>query len=75
MRTSQYRDNECNNKNLAMAVFNFFNHRDINMIEQQFLNYGVLGMWTLTLIVERYKWQKSLTEAVNNLTNAIKKTL
>jgi len=41
------------------------------MIEQQLLNYGVLGLWTVTLIVERYRWQKSLTEAVNKLTRAI----
>ncbi len=45
------------------------------MIEQQLLNYGVLGLWTLTLIVERYKWQKSLTSAVKELTRAIEKSL
>jgi len=45
------------------------------MIEQALLNYGVLGMWTITLIVERYKWQKSLSTAVNNLTRAIEKSL
>jgi len=45
------------------------------MIEQTLLNYGVLGLWTLTLIIERYKWQKSLTAAVNKLTTAIEKTL
>ena len=45
------------------------------MIEQQLLNYGVLGLWTITLIVERYKWQQSLTRAVNRLTLAIEKNL
>ena len=45
------------------------------MIEQQLLNYGVLGLWTITLIVERWKWQKSLTHAVNNLARAIEKKL
>jgi len=45
------------------------------MIEEALLNYGVLGLWTVTLIIERYKWQKSLTMAVNNLTKAIEKTL
>lgn len=45
------------------------------MIEQTLLNYGVLGLWTVTLIVERYKWQKSLTIAVNKLTQAIEKSL
>jgi hypothetical protein len=45
------------------------------MIEQSLMNYGVLGLWTLTLIVERYKWQRSLTTAVDRLTAAIEKTL
>ncbi len=45
------------------------------MIEQQLLNYGVLGLWTATLIVERYRWQQSLTKAVNRLTLAIEKSL
>jgi len=39
------------------------------------MNYGVLGLWTVTLIVERYKWQQSLTKAVNRLTEAIEKSL
>jgi len=45
------------------------------MMEQQLLNYGVLGLWTATLIVERYRWQQSLTKAVNRLTLAIEKSL
>jgi len=45
------------------------------MIEAELLNYGVLGLWTVTLIVERYKWQRSLTKAVDSLTNAIEKNL
>jgi len=45
------------------------------MVEEALLNYGVLGLWTITLIVERYKWQKSLTSAVNKLTKAIEKSL
>lgn len=45
------------------------------MIEDALINYGVLGLWTITLIVERYKWQKSLTAAVNKLTVAIEKSL
>ena len=43
------------------------------MIEDTLLNYGVLGLWTVTLIIERYKWQKSLTMAVQKLTKAIEK--
>lgn len=45
------------------------------MIEQELINYGVLGLWTLTLIIERYNWQASLTKAVNKLTAAIEKSL
>jgi len=45
------------------------------MIEQSLINYGVLGLWTITLIVERYKWQASLTAAVKSLTAAIEKSL
>ena len=45
------------------------------MIEETLINYGVLGLWTLTLIVERYRWQQSLTKAVDRLTQAIEKSL
>ena len=45
------------------------------MIEQQLLNYGVLGLWTLTLIVERYKWQKGLSMSIDKLTQAIRENL
>ena len=45
------------------------------MIEDTLVNYGVLGLWTITLIIERYKWQQSLTTAVNNLTTAIEKSI
>jgi hypothetical protein len=45
------------------------------MMEIELLNYGVLGLWTATLIIERYKWQQSLTKAVNSLTAAIEKNL
>ncbi len=45
------------------------------MIETQLINYGVLGLWTITLIIERYKWQSSMTTAINKLTHAIEKTL
>ena len=45
------------------------------MIEDALMNYGVLGLWTMTLIIERYKWQRSLTTAVNKLTTAIEKSI
>jgi len=41
------------------------------MIETQLLNYGVLGLWTASLIIERYRWQKGVSNALNKLTKAI----
>jgi len=41
------------------------------MIEEQLLNYGVLGLWTATLIGERYIFQKNLSKDLKNLTEAI----
>ena len=42
------------------------------MIETQLLNYGVLGLWTISLMVDRYKFQKNVTTAINSLTKAIR---
>lgn len=42
------------------------------MIEEGLLNYGVLGLWTATLIGERYVFQKNLGRDLRNLTEAIK---
>lgn len=41
------------------------------MIEEYLVQYGVLGLWTASLIVERYRWQKGVTAALNKLTKAI----
>jgi hypothetical protein len=45
------------------------------MIEEYFMNYGVLGMWTLSLIYERVKFQKDMMKKMTELTNAIKSKL
>jgi len=45
------------------------------MIEEALMNYGVLALWTLTLIVERYRWQKSLSTSIDSLTCAIRENL
>lgn len=41
------------------------------MIEDTLLQYGILGLWTASLIIERYRWQKGVTAALNKLTQAI----
>jgi len=41
------------------------------MIEEYLVQYGVLGLWTASLIIERYRWQKGVTVALNKLTKAI----
>jgi len=41
------------------------------MIEEQLAQYGILGLWTASLFIERYRWQKSVSEAINKLTKAI----
>jgi len=42
------------------------------MMEEQLAQYGILGLWTISLMVERYKFQKDVTKAINNLTKAIR---
>ena len=41
------------------------------MIEENLLNYGVLGLWTASLIAERYYFQKNLGKDMRELTKAI----
>jgi len=41
------------------------------MIEDSLMNYGVLGLWTLSLITERYYFQKNLGKDMRELTKAI----
>jgi len=41
------------------------------MIEEYLIQYGVLGLWTTSLIIERCRWQKGVTVALNKLTKVI----
>lgn len=41
------------------------------MIEDQLINYGVLGLWTLTLLVERYRSRQEFKDLVKNNTTAL----
>jgi hypothetical protein len=43
------------------------------MIEEYLVNYGVLGVWTLTLLIERYKIQNRLNKIIDNNTQALNK--
>jgi len=43
------------------------------MIEQQLLNYGVLGLWTLTLLVEKFTKLQKITNVINRNTEALNK--
>lgn len=51
------------------------------MIEEYLINYGVLGVWTLSLLYERFHFQKRIlavisenTKALNMIRNKIKKS-
>ena len=43
------------------------------MIEEALINYGVLGIWTLSLLVERYKNAGKISQVVENNTTALTK--
>ncbi len=43
------------------------------MIEENLAQYGILGLWTATLLTERYYFQKNLGKDLKNLTEAINK--
>jgi len=45
------------------------------MIEEYLLNYGVLGLWTVSLIFERYKFQREMKELILNNTSVLNKVL
>lgn len=47
----------------------------VNMIEEQLLNYGVLGLWTLTLLINQYHFNQKLIKALNDLEAIITKRL
>ena len=41
------------------------------MIEEYLMNYGVLGLWTCSLIFERFNFQKGIKNSIDKLTDAI----
>jgi|TARA_Y100000310_G_C20693411_1_gene823844 hypothetical protein len=43
------------------------------MIEQYLMQYGVLGAWTLTLLGERYVYNKKMQKMIENNTIALTK--
>jgi len=43
------------------------------MIETALAQYGVLGLWTLSLLAERYLYMRKMQEVVQNNTIAITK--
>ena len=45
------------------------------MIEEYLMNYGVLGLWTLSLIWEKVKFQKEIKKVLLDLTDLIKKKI
>lgn len=40
------------------------------MIEEQLMNYGILGLWTLSLIIEKYKILNRISVAIDENTEA-----
>lgn len=43
------------------------------MIEQSLINYGVLGLWTLSLMYEKVTFQKQMKTVIERNTEAINK--
>ena len=43
------------------------------MIEEYLLNYGVLGLWTATLLWERFNFQKQIKSVIERNTSALTK--
>jgi hypothetical protein len=43
------------------------------MIEAALLNYGVLGLWTLTLLTQTYKYRQEMKKIIENNTVAMTK--
>lgn len=41
------------------------------IIEDVLLNYGVLGIWTITLLAQQYKQQTKTNKLIDNNTNAL----
>ena len=45
------------------------------MIEEILTQYGVLGLWTIVLLTERYGFQKRISKIIENNTRALDKVL
>lgn len=43
------------------------------MIEEQLINYGVLGFWTISLLYDKIKFQRQMKQAIENNTIAFTK--
>lgn len=43
------------------------------MIEDYLLNYGILGLWTCTLLWERYNFQKQMRDVIEKNTDVLNK--
>jgi len=43
------------------------------MIESYLLNYGILGVWTATLLVERYKYNKDMKTVIKTNSDVMTK--
>lgn len=41
------------------------------MIEENLLNYGILGLWTTSLIIEKFKFQKEMKQVVEDNTKIL----
>ncbi len=44
------------------------------MIEDALLQYGVLGLWTVSLLSERFIFQNKISKSLDELTKAIKES-
>jgi len=42
------------------------------MIEEYLVQYGVLGLWTISLLGERFYFQRNLAGSLDKLTTAIR---
>ena len=45
----------------------------MNMIETALAQYGILGVWTITLLAERYIYTSKIQTVIENNTTAITK--
>ena len=45
------------------------------MIEEYLMNYGVLGLWTLTLMYEKVKFQREIKKILTDISELIKKKI